>query len=91
MNRTKISKCHLETSLKKTRIIAGDITVGTYKMKIICADRVSVRLYCDVNLKWHMPLCVEICRTEQKYKPFFGIVAERAFRKKFQNMGTYAK
>ena len=57
---------------KKSRIIAGDVTVGIYKMKIICADRVSVKPYCDVNSKWHMPLSVEICRAKQKYIPFFG-------------------
>ena len=58
-------------------------------MKIICADRVSVGLSYDANFKWHMPICVERCRVEQKYMPFFGTVTERAFRKKFQNTGTY--
>ena len=51
-------------------------------MKIICADRVPVSLYYDVNLKWHMPIYAEICRAKQKYMPFFGTVTERAFRKK---------
>ena len=58
-------------------------------MKIICAGRVSVRLYCDVNFKWHMPICVERFRAEQKYMPFFGTVTERAFREKIQSTGTY--
>ena len=51
-------------------------------MKIICADRVSVGLSSDANFKWHMPICVEGCRAEQKYMSFFGTVTERAFRKK---------
>ena len=51
-------------------------------MRIICADRVSVGLSYDTNFKWHMPICVERCRAEQKYMPFFGTVTERAFRKK---------
>ena len=36
----------------------------------------------NVNFKWHMPICAEICRAEQKYLPFFGTVTGRAFRKK---------
>ena len=71
--------CFLE---KKSRIIAGDVTVGTLKMKIIRADRVSVGLSYDTNFKWHMPICVERCHAEQEYMPFFGTVTERAFRKK---------
>ena len=67
---------------KKSRIIAGDVTVGTYKMKIICADTVSVGLSYGANFKRHMPLCEEICRAEQNYMPFFGTITERAFRKK---------
>ena len=58
-------------------------------MKLICADRVSVGLSYDTNFKWHMPICVERCRAEQKYLPFFGTVTERTFRKKFQITGTY--
>ena len=41
-------------------------------MKIICADRVSVRLSYDANCKWHMPIYAKICRAEQKYMPFLG-------------------
>ena len=41
---------------KKSRFITGDVTVGTSKMKIICADRVSVGLSHDTNFKWHMPV-----------------------------------
>ena len=41
---------------KKSRIIAGDVTVGTSKMKITCADTVSVGLSYDTNFKWHMPI-----------------------------------
>ena len=67
---------------KKSRIIAGNVTIGTQKMKIICADRVSVRLSNGAYFKWHMPICVERCRAEQKYMPFFGTVTERSFRKK---------
>ena len=50
--------------------------------KIIVADRLSVRLSYDAHFKWHMPICVERCRAEQKYMPLFGTVTERAFRKK---------
>ena len=67
---------------KKSRIIAGNVTVGSLSIKIICANRVSAGLSYDVNLKWHMPICAEICGAEQKYMPFFGTVTERAFRKK---------
>ena len=67
---------------KKSRIITGDVTVGTWKIKIVSADRVSVGLSYDANLKWHMPICLERCRAEQTYMPFFGTVTERAFRKK---------
>ena len=69
-------------SEKKTRIIAGDVTGGTEKMKIICADIVSVRLSYYSNFKWHMQICVVRCRAEQKYMPIFGTVTERDFRKK---------
>ena len=41
---------------KKSRIIAGDVTVRTYKIKIICADRLSVELSFDAYSKWHMPI-----------------------------------
>ena len=51
-------------------------------MKIICEDTVSVGLSYDAYSKWHMPICAEICRAEQKYMPFFGTVTERGFRKK---------
>ena len=34
------------------------------------------------NFKWHMPICEEICRAEQKYMPFFGTITERDLRKK---------
>ena len=58
-------------------------------MKIKCADRVSVGLSYDANFKWHTPICVERCRAQQKYMPFFGTVTERDFRKKFQSTETY--
>ena len=51
-------------------------------MKIICADTVSVGLSYGAIFKWHMPLCEEICRAEQKYMPFFGTITESHFRKK---------
>ena len=35
-------------------------------MKIICADRVSVGLSYDANVKWHMPIWGKICHAEQK-------------------------
>ena len=57
-------------------------------MEIICADRVSVGLSYYANSKWSMPICVERCRTEQKYIPFFGTVTERAFRKKIPKHGN---
>ena len=65
---------------KKSKIITCGVTVGTNEMKILCGNRVSVRLYCDVNFKWHMPMCAEICRAEQKICAIFG--TERVFRKK---------
>ena len=43
-------------SEKKSRIIGGDVTIGTSKMKIICADTVSVGPSYDTNFKWHMPI-----------------------------------
>ena len=66
---------------KKSRIIAGDVTVEPWKRQIICADRVSVRLSCDAYSKWHMPICAEIWLAEQKYMPIFGTVTDRHFRK----------
>ena len=53
--------------LEKFRIIAGDVTIVTKKIKPACADRVSVGLSYAANLEWHMPICVERCRAEQKY------------------------
>ena len=47
--------------------------------------------YAAYHAAYDMPICAEICRAEQKYMPFFGAVTERAFRKKFQNMGTHTK
>ena len=41
---------------KKFKNITSDVTVGTKKIKIICADRVSVGLYYDEYFKWHMPI-----------------------------------
>ena len=55
----------------------------------ICADTLSVRLPYDVNLKLHLSICAEICRAEQKYMPFLGIVTERAFRKRIQSTESY--
>ena len=60
------------------------VTVGTWKMKITCADRVSVGLSYDTNLKWHMPIWGEICRAEQKYMPFLGPSPSVISRKKFK-------
>ena len=60
-------------------------------MKITCADRVSVRLYCDVNFKWHMPLCAEISCAEKNICHFLGPSPSALSGKKFQNMGTYTK
>ena len=37
--------------------VTGDFTAGSYKLKIIYADRVSVELSFDANFKWHMPIC----------------------------------
>ena len=58
-------------------------------MKILRANRVSAGLSYDVNFKWHMPICSEICGTEQKYMPFFGTITERDFREKIQSTETY--
>ena len=74
---------------KKSRIIVGDVTVGTLKMKIRCTNRLSVGLSYEANFKWHMPICVERCHAKQNYMPFFWTITERAFRKKFQSTGTY--
>ena len=41
---------------EKSKIFTGDVTLKTNKMKIICADRVSVELYYGANFKWHMPI-----------------------------------
>ena len=57
---------------KKSRIIAGDITVETLKMKIVCANLVSVRLYFDVFQMAYANSERKICRAEQKYMPFSG-------------------
>ena len=57
---------------RKSKIITGDVTVGTPEMKIICADKVPVRLSYDINFKWHMPIWGEICSAEEKYMPFLG-------------------
>ena len=51
----------------------------------------SVRLYCDVNLKWHMPICAERYRAGQKYMPLFGTVTERHLRKKIPKHGNIYK
>ena len=74
---------------KKSKIIAVDVTVRTKKIKILCVYTVSVRLSYDVNFNWHMPICAEICRAEQKYMPFFGTITERDFRKKIHSTETY--
>ena len=42
----------------------------------------SVELYYGANFKWHMPICEEIFRGEQKYMSFFGTVVESVFWKK---------
>ena len=39
---------------KKSAIITGDVTVGTWEIKIISADRVSVGLSFDTYFKWHL-------------------------------------
>ena len=57
-------------------------------MKIICADRVSVGLSYDANFKWHMPICVERCRAEQKYMLFWDRHRARS-PEKYQSTGTY--
>ena len=55
-----------------TVTITGNVTVGTWKIKIICADRLPLGLSYDANFKWHMPIRGEICRVEQKSMPFFS-------------------
>ena len=40
--------------------------------RVVCADRVSVGISFDANLKWNIPICVERYRAEQKYMPFLG-------------------
>ena len=76
---------------KKSRIIAGEVTVETWILKIICADTVSVGLSYGANFKRHMPLYEDICRAEQNYMPFFGTITERAFRKKIPKHGNIYK
>ena len=41
---------------KKSKNMAFDVTLGTRKIKTICADRVSVELSYDAYFKWHMPI-----------------------------------
>ena len=53
------------------------------------ADSVSVGLSYDVNLKWHMPICAEICGVEQKYMPFLGS-SPSAISEIIQSTETYA-
>ena len=45
-------KSQFETALKK----ACDVTVRTKIKKIICVDRVSVRLTYYANFKWHLSI-----------------------------------
>ena len=66
-----------------TVTITGNVTVGTWKIKIICADRLPLGLSYDANFKWHMPIRGEICRVEQKSMPFFSE------KKKIQSTETY--
>ena len=73
---------------QRAQFLKKIVTVGTKKIKIICAETVSVGLSYSAIFKWHMQLCEEIYRAEQKYKPFFGTVTERDFRKN-QSTETY--
>ena len=61
---------------KKSRIVAGDVTVGTKEMKIISVDRLSVKLSCDVHFQWHMPICADSAPRKyavlKKYTSFQG-------------------
>ena len=36
----------------------------------MCADKVSAGLSYDLNFKWHMSICAEICGAKQNYMPF---------------------
>ena len=57
---------HRESVLEKKSIIfTAEVKDETNKIKIICGDKVSVKLFYDNNFRWHMPLCEEICRAEQ--------------------------
>ena len=60
MNTGTVKERNFWIKIKKN--IACDVKVGTKNAKFICVDRVSVVLY--FNLKWHMPLCGEICHAE---------------------------
>ena len=74
--------------------MAGEVTFGTKKMKIERADRVSVRLNCDVNLKWHM-----ICQYSRQYavlnkiyaipREFLVRTATERLSERFQSERTY--
>ena len=49
----------------------------------------SVGLSSDVNFKWNMPICAEICRAEEKYIPFLGPSPSAISGKKIQCTETY--
>ena len=56
---------------KKSKIISGDVTVGTWAMKIICADRVSGYIM-TLNSNG-------ICQYRRKYAALlYGIIICRA-------------
>ena len=73
---------------KKSKI-TGDVTNGTLKIKIICADKVPAELSYDTYFKWHTPIWEELWRAEQKYMPFFGTINESHFRWKIQSKEKY--
>ena len=70
--------------LKKTKYIACDVTVGTNKIKIICANKVSVQLSYDAHFKWNMRIWEKICHAEQKEMPFLGPRSEKISKAKKQ-------
>ena len=73
---------------KKSRIIAGDVTVGTLGVKIICANRVSAGLSYDVILNGIYQYVRKYAVLNKNICHFLG-PSPSAFRKKIQNMGTY--
>ena len=74
-----VTECVFWKKNPESSLVTSQLRLRKWKWYV---QIVSVRPSYDANFKWHMPICVERCRAEQKYMPFFGTVTKRAFRKK---------